>query len=175
MSTPSSTHPATHFVSLRRRLICMLYEAVLLFGVFFCADFLFDLFFANATQESALRHWRQLYLFLVIGTYFTYFWRHSGQTLPMQTWRIKIVSTTNQQTPTFKQACLRYSCAWMWCLPALGINYLFEIKEWPSVLVIFIGVAVWALASKLNKNGQFLHDRLAGTQLVLVPQHTFPR
>lgn len=147
----------------------MLYEAVLLFGVFFGADFLFDVLFTSSITESALRHWRQLYLFIVIGTYFTYFWSHAGQTLPMQTWRIKVVSTTNQQTPTFKQAWLRYCLAWMWCLPALGVNYLFEIKQWPSLLVIFTGVAVWALTSKLNKDGQFLHDKLAGTQLVLLP------
>lgn len=168
ISVPSPTPWASPFASLRRRLVCMMYEAILLFGVFFCADFLFDLLLANITAEPTLRHWRQLYLFVIIGTYFTYFWRNGGQTLPMQTWRIKIVSTTTQQTPTFKQAWLRYLGAWMWCLPALALNYLFEIKEWRSIVVLFIGAAIWALMSKLSKDGQFLHDRVAGTRLVLL-------
>jgi uncharacterized RDD family membrane protein YckC len=153
--------------SLKRRLICMVYEAILLFGVFFTADFLFEI----ATQsyhESTLRHIRQLYLFLVIGVYFTYFWRHGGQTLPMQTWRIKVVSVDAQQILTYKQAWLRYCLAWMWFLPALGLNYFFGIKQWPSLLVLFIGIVAWACTVKLDKRRQFLHDKWAGTELVFL-------
>jgi len=150
--------------SLKHRLICMVYEAVLLFGVFFAADFLFDVL-TQSHNESTLRHWRQFYLFIVIGTYFTYFWRNGGQTLPMQTWHIKLVSS-ELKTPTRTQVWLRYCLSWMWFLPALGVNYLFEIKQWPGIAVFFIGIALWALTTKLDKNGQFLHDKLAGTQLI---------
>ncbi|MCD6026391.1 MAG: hypothetical protein K0R08_910 [Solimicrobium sp.] len=146
----------------------MLYEAVLLFGIFFSADFLFDLLI-QSHNESILRHGRQLYLFLVIGAYFIYFWRHSGQTLPMQTWRIKIVAR-DMSALTFKQACLRYCAAWMWVFPALACNYLFGIKQWPGVIVFFIGLAAWAFMSHLDKNGQFIHDKFAGTQLISLPK-----
>lgn len=164
-----STTPSTiHFASLKHRLICMVYEAILLFGIFFGAGFLFDVL-TQSHNESTLRHWRQLYLFMVIGIYFTYFWRHGGQTLPMQTWHIKLVSTTNLQTPTHRQTWLRYCLSWMWFLPALGFNYVFEVKQWPSLIVLLIGWIAWACTSKLDKNGQFLHDKLAGTLLISVP------
>lgn len=166
-----TTSPSTqHFASLKHRLISMMYEAILLFGIFFAADFLFDVL-TQSHNESNLRHWRQFYLFLVIGTYFTYFWRHGGQTLPMQTWHIKLVSN-DLKAPTRKQAWLRYCLSWMWCLPALGFNDLFEIKRWPAIGVFFIGLAIWALSTKLDKNGQFLHDKLAGTQLISLPKNT---
>jgi uncharacterized RDD family membrane protein YckC len=163
-----STTPSTlHFASLKHRLISMVYEAILLVGIFFGAGFLFDVL-TQSHGEYALRYWRQFYLFMVTGSYFTWFWRHGGQTLAMQTWHIKLVSTTNLQSPTRKQAWLRYWLSWMWFLPALGFNYLFEVKQWPSLVILFLGWITWACTSTLDKNGQFLHDKLAGTQLISI-------
>jgi uncharacterized RDD family membrane protein YckC len=149
--------------SLKRRFICLIYEAVLLFGIFFCADFVFDLV-TQSHRSDMLRHGRQLYLFVIVGVYFTYFWRRTGQTLAMQTWRIQMVSTSTLRPPTFWQAWLRYVAAWMWVLPALIINDVFQIKEWASVVVVLVGLVAWAMTSFLDKQGQFLHDRLAGTR-----------
>ncbi|PRC91860.1 RDD family [Solimicrobium silvestre] len=146
----------------------MVYEAVLLFGIYFSACFLFDVLTQNFNAAS-IRNWRQLFLFVVVGIYFTYFWGRTGQTLPMQTWRIKLVSA-NQQAITFKQACLRYCCAWMWFLPSLAFIYLFGIQHWPSIIIIFVGMIAWACTVKLDKNGQFLHDKIAGTQLISLPK-----
>jgi len=147
----------------------MIYEAVLLFGVLFTADFLF-LFLTESMEKSAAIHiWQNIYLFVVLGIYFTYFWGHGGQTLPMQTWHIKVVSS-NGQPVTFRQACIRYCGAWMWFLPALGIIDLFKFSTWIDVTVFLAGITVWALSSKFDKNGQFLHDKIAGTQIVNVPK-----
>lgn len=148
-------------------MICLVYEAILLFGVFFVADLLFELF-TQHVDATTLRFWRQLYLFLVIGIYFTHFWRHGGQTLPMKTWHIKIVST-DLNTPTLKQAWLRYVGAWMWIVPALVINFLFNVEPWLALTILAVGIVPWALASRLDVHGQFLHDKLAGTQLISVP------
>lgn len=163
------TSSAPHFALLKHRLIAIVYEAILLFGVFFGAGLVFDVLSQNINQAE-LRHWRQLYLFIVVGFYFTYFWRHSGQTLPMQTWHIKVVSALDQQPISFKQACLRYCIAWMWVLPALAFNYWFDIQHWAGVAVFLVSMALWALLAKLDKNGQFLHDRLAGTCLISIRQ-----
>ena len=168
MSIPPST---SHFASLKHRLICMVYEAILLFGIFFGAGFLFDVLTQSFTPAT-LHYWRQFYLFTVIGIYFTYSWRHGGQTLPMQTWHIKLVSAASLQTPTHQQVWLRYCCSWMWFLPALGFNYFFDVKQWPSLIVLFIGWLAWACTSKVDKNGQFLHDKLAGTQLISISAKT---
>jgi uncharacterized RDD family membrane protein YckC len=146
----------------------MVYEAMLLFGIFFSADLLFDLL-TQSHDPLTLRNWRQLYLFIVLGWYFTYFWRRNGQTLPMQTWHIKVVDA-NLQPITFKQACLRYCIAWMWFLPALGLNDLFQLQHGYAIALFFIGMGGWAITSRLDKSGQFLHDKLAGTQLIMVPK-----
>lgn len=156
------------FASLKCRLLCMLYEAVLLFGIFFAAGLLFDLITQNQDAHS-LRNIRQLYLFIVLGLYFTYFWSHGGQTLPMKTWHIRLVSA-NGSAISLKQAGLRYCLAWMWFLPALGMSHLFELRHWPTVALFFAGLGAWALTSRFDVNRQFLHDRIAGTWLVAVPR-----
>lgn len=156
------------FASLKCRLLCMVYEAVLLFGIFFAAGLLFDLTTQHQNAES-LRGLRQLYLFVVLGIYFTYFWGHGGQTLPMKTWHLRLVSADGTAI-SFRQAGLRYCLAWMWFLPALGISYFLNLQHWASVILFFVGLSGWALISRFDANHQFLHDRIAGTELVAVPR-----
>jgi len=166
--TTLSDQGAIKFASLKLRLLCMIYEAVLLFGVVFAAGILFDVI-TNSKSPFTLHEWRQLYLFIVLGIYFTYFWGHGGQTLPMQTWHIRVVSVDGHPV-SFKQACLRYVFAWMWFLPSLALNYVFHIQNWPSIVLIAAGMIGWALTSKFDPDGQFLHDKLAKTQLITVPK-----
>ena len=146
----------------------MVYEAVVLFGVLFAAELLFAVVTQNLDAQ-ALDNWRHLYLFVTLGAYFTYFWGHGGQTLPMQTWHIRVTSADNRPV-SFKQASIRYCAAWMWFLPAFVIISVAGLQRWPSLILLFVGMCVWALASKLDPNGQFLHDRLAGTHLIAVPK-----
>ena len=147
----------------------MIYEAVLLFGILFSAIFVFDLFHFSA-PENLLETWRQLYLFIVLGIYFTYFWGKTGQTLAMQTWHIKVVSSDN--TPiTFRQSCIRYLGCWMWFFPSLIFTKLTGIHHgWLMVLVIIIGIVIWGMTCLLDTNKQFLHDKFAKTQLISVPK-----
>ncbi|MFZ6753694.1 RDD family protein [Undibacterium sp. Dicai25W] len=153
---------------LRRRLICMVYEAMLLFGIVFVFGFIFDV---TTQSKSALmlRHGRQAWLFLIIGAYFVFCWSRSGQTLAMQTWRIRVTDLDGGKLPLVK-AIVRYFLAWMWFIPAMALDYQFGLKEWPMVLVISLGITGWALTSRLDKNGQFLHDKLAKTCLIQVPE-----
>lgn len=131
------------YPSIRRRLICMVYESVLLAGVAFFAGLLF-LGVAGTSMSGWTRHAFQFYLFLVIGLYFVAFWRRGGQTLPMKTWKLRLVGA-NGAGITLRQALLRYVCAWP-CLLLGGIGILYA----------------W-----FDRNGQFLHDRLAGTCVVM--------
>lgn len=144
----------------------MLYEAMLLFGVLFISGWLFDTL-TQSRHALMLRHGRQFLLFLVLGAYFAFFWHRSGQTLAMKTWHIKLVSRGRTQVP-WGRALLRYLLAWMWFLPALSLDYALGLKGWASVGVLVAGMILWALTIKLNKDGQFLHDRLAGTRLIVV-------
>ena len=125
-----------------RRLVSMFYESLLLLAVLFIAGFVFHLVFRD-TGSIFFRPTFQLYLLLVAGTYFAWFWTHGGQTLPMKTWKFRVISVDGNQL-SLKQAIARY---------------LFAV-----IGIFFFGCGIlWAL---FDRNRQFLHDRLAGTRIV---------
>lgn len=121
----------------------MLYEALVVLAILFFAGLAF-LGFANGRLSNGTRHIFQLYLFLVLGIYFVTCWSRGGRTLPMQTWKIRVVRG-NDLPLGVGQAVLRYALAW------------------PSLLLFGVGV-FWAF---LDRDRQFLHDRLAGTRIVI--------
>ena len=145
----------------------MLYESLLLFGVIFVTGLMFLLLTRSSTAPD-LRHLLQLWLFLVIGSYFTFLWRRNGQTLAMKTWRIQLVASDGGRV-RLQQAVLRYLLAWMWLLPALMIDFTLGLKAWASIAVIGAGMLAWLCTIWLDPQRQFLHDRLAGTRLVDAP------
>ena len=57
-----------------RRFACMMYEAVLLFGVVFLAGYLMDTL-TQSRNALELRPLRQAWLFVAIGAYFVLCWR----------------------------------------------------------------------------------------------------
>ena len=159
-----------HFLptpSIRRRLVCMVYESFLLFGVIFVGAFLFDKL-TDSRHALHLRHARMAWLFFLIGLYFAYCWLNSGQTLAMKTWRIRLVAQNGGKL-TAQQVILRYVLSWMWFIPALALDAIFGLKLWPSIAVISLGFLVWASLAWLDSGRQFLHDKLAKTRLVLLP------
>lgn len=154
--------------TIKRRLIVMLYEGVLLFGVIAIAALLFGTAFQ---QRSAiyLRHELQYWLFFVIGVYFVWFWTHSGQTLPMKTWRMRLVTVDGYAVP-LKRAIARYVLAWLWFLPGFAIAWMLDTKAWMSVAIVMANVAAWALSARLHPSRQFLHDRMVGTRVIQLPR-----
>ncbi|HJV27220.1 MAG TPA: RDD family protein [Aromatoleum sp.] len=149
-SSPSSesiaSHPAqVELAGLRRRLASLLYEALLLLGVLgltFMVPYLLLGIFFHVTPAGWVE-W--VHLYVVLGAYFLWYWCRRGQTLAMQTWRLRLV-TADGRAPSLPVAWLRYTLAW------------------PSVLCLGFGLA-WAL---IDRDHQFLHDRLAGTRIVLL-------
>jgi uncharacterized RDD family membrane protein YckC len=142
----------------------MVYEAMLLFGVVFIAGWLFDTL-TQSRHALMLRHARQFWLFLVLGAYFVFFWYRSGQTLAMKTWRIKVVAPGAARLP-LTRAIVRFLLAWMWFLPAMALDFALGLKGWTSVGVVAAGMILWAMTILLDKDRQFLHDRIAGTRLI---------
>ena len=143
----------------------MLYESLLLFGVVFIAGWLFDTL-TQSRSALTLRHVRQLVLFLVLAAYFVYFWRRGGQTLAMKTWHVRLVRPGLSQIPLWR-AALRYVLAWMWFVPAMALAWSLGWTGWPVVLLIVAGAMLWAATMLLDRDRQFLHDRLAGTRLIV--------
>ena len=148
-----------------RRLACFLYEGVLLFGVVWAAGLVYSLAIGqrNAmTGQSGM----QAVLFLVLGLYFVWFWSRRGQTLPMQTWSIRLVRLDGGPVSPLRAAC-RYLLAWAWFLPGLGAAHLAGIHDaLGTAAIVLAGMATYAAIGLLHPRRQFLHDMLCGTQLI---------
>lgn len=128
--------------SLSRRLASALYDLLLLAALVLVATFPFLAVFGDSTAGWR-RHMLQAWVLAVAAGYFTWFWTHGGQTLPMKTWRLQLVRSDGAPISAWR-ALHRYLLALLGLL-ALGLGFL------------------WAL---LDRDRQFLHDRLAGTAIV---------
>ena len=169
----TTSNPVAAPVSLQapplvRRMACWLYEGILMFGVVFIAGYLFGTL-SQTRNAMDNRHGLQLFLFIIFGIYFVWFW-HKGQTLAMKTWHIRMVDSQGQPV-TQTRALLRYVCSWLWFLPPLAVAMPFHLPVLEVVVLLVGWIAVWAIASRLHPQGQFWHDALAGTRLV---SHTPP-
>lgn len=153
---------------MRRRLASMLYECVLLFGVLFVAVYLYEtLLQAFKKDNPALYEQAQTaWVFLVLGAYFIWCWLKSGQTLPMKTWHIRVVSKDGiGLTPA--RAAARYLASWLMFLPGSAIWYFFIPTKAMSIVLPGLNFLIWMLIARFDRERQFLHDRLAGTRLVV--------
>ncbi|MDB5918684.1 MAG: hypothetical protein JWR40_2918 [Massilia sp.] len=159
--------------TVKRRLICMVYEALLLTAVEALAMFVY--LFATQNQHTpAIDHGRNAVFFLAAAAYFIHAWTGSGHTLAMKTWRLKLVKLGYARVP-FRAAAIRYLMAWGWFLPAIVVCYVFGLKSWGQVgAALVAGIVAWAMTALFDKDGQFLHDRVAGTRMILLPKPIKP-
>jgi uncharacterized RDD family membrane protein YckC len=135
--TPGPLRPA----GLRRRLASLVYDAILLTPVLFITAYVF-LALTQGAQTPLLYALFRLWLVAVLGVYFVYCWRRSGQTLAMKTWHIRVARKDGSPLST-TEALARYLLA-LWSVLLLGAGFL------------------WAL---VDRERQFLHDRLVGSRL----------
>ncbi|MDR1462380.1 MAG: RDD family protein [Azoarcus sp.] len=151
MSAATDAPVCAELAGLRRRMASMLYESLLLLGVLsaaFVLPWMLALWLLDVRNPPPWLGWLELLHILAIsGGYFVWYWHRHGQTLAMQTWRLKVVAAADGRNPSWQRAALRY------------------MLSWPSVLLCGIGI-VWAL---LDRDRLFLHDRLAKTRIVLLP------
>ncbi|TRZ65413.1 MAG: RDD family protein [Rhodocyclaceae bacterium] len=123
----------------------MLYECLLLLGVLSVTFMLPHLAIGIGLQAVLPGPVLLIHLLLVLLAYFLWFWRHGGQTLAMQTWKLRLESAMTGHIVTLPQAVLRFAL----CFPSL----------------LFFGTGlIWAV---FDRDRQFLHDRLAGTRIVM--------
>lgn len=127
---------------LARRLACMLYEGLVVFSILLIGFLLPQIVF-HAFGLVLSGRLLMLHIFLLLMIYFAWCWLNGGQTLPMKTWKMRIVNADGSKLRPL-QAVLRYLAAW------------------PSILFFGIGI-LWAL---FDKDKQFLHDRLAGSRII---------
>lgn len=155
--------------TLKRRLICLVYEAFLVGAVSFFGLTLFTFLAAPVHNEAFTWYGSKVALFLVVGAYLIHSWTGSGFTLAMKTWRIKIVMLGHARVP-FKNALIRYLLAWGWVLPSFAAIHYRHLTRWDAAAMVAAGVLGWAMTAFFDKDRQFLHDRLAGTRLISLPK-----
>ena len=165
---PSANADATAAISLiapslKRRMACWLYEGLLMFGVVFLAGYLFGTL-TQTRHAMSNRHALQVFLFLIFGIYFAWFWA-KGQTLAMKTWNIRVVTPAGQAISQ-RRALLRYFLSWVWLLPPLALIAHFNLSTGETALLVIGWVMVWAILSRFHPQQQFWHDAWAGTRLV---------
>ncbi|MGA0935619.1 MAG: RDD family protein [Pseudohongiellaceae bacterium] len=150
-ATPSTT-PAPFW----RRLAAIAYDSVLIIAIWMVVAFVVLSLFGvdNArtvdgevvTLDPVYKNVLLVAMILSAWSFFAWFWTHSGQTLGMQAWRVRIQNSGNNRI-TLIQTVIRFAGALASMLP-VGIGY------W---LILF------------SQDRKSLHDRLSGSEVVLVP------
>ena len=157
--------------SLRRRFASLLYEMVVLFGVLLVPGVVGALLVAiTGRQQDAAAG---VAGFLVFGAYFTWFWTRRGQTLPMQTWHIRLVTVSGVPL-TSRRAMARYLAAYLWFAPGAMTAWAFGWNREQVLYAAGINVIAYGLLAWLHRDRQFIHDALCGTRLVDVRHERGP-
>ena len=153
--------------ALLRRMASFLYEGLLLFGIGLVPGAVGALFVALTGHQHPLQSdaaLRALTL-LIYAVYFTWFWSVRGQTLAMQTWRIRVV--TDRGAPlTQWRALLRFAASCAWFAPATLLASANGWSRWQGLGAVGVGVVAYALLALLHPQHQFWHDAVCGTRLV---------
>lgn len=130
----------------KSRLACLFYEALVILAVIIIGLIIPHALIGAAAGIVAGSRILLAHLFLMLLLYFAWQWLHGGQTLAMKTWKIRVVSADGGALRP-AQALLRFAVAW------------------PGTVLLGAGF-FWAI---LDPDGQYLHDRIAGTRLESAP------
>jgi uncharacterized RDD family membrane protein YckC len=166
MTAAASAGPATP--GLLRRLASLFYDAFLATGIAIVVGVVYGI----ATQQRhALvgMHGLQATVFVVLGLYFVWCWSQTGQTLPMRTWRIRLL-THEGATVSPKRALARYLAAWIWVLPPLVWAWFDPSIERRLGWIALGWAALYGVSALLHPRRQFWHDVACGTRLVDAPK-----
>lgn len=148
------------------RLAVMTYEAVLLFGVVFVAGLALQVLTGWSHPLQAAQRWAlQGVLFVAIGIYFVYCWVRAGQTLPMKSWRLRVVDRGGGLLSPAR-AVLRYVLAWSLFAPGLLAVALAGLGGLSSLLVLLASLLAMLAMSRLGRQRQLLHDLILGSRVI---------
>lgn len=165
--TPARGAAALPTPSLLRRMTCFVYEATLLFGIALVPAVLGTLFFAQTGQSHPLQSEAVVRAFalVVYGIYFVGCWSVRGQTLAMQTWRIRVVTVGGARLSQARAGARYVACCLAWFAPATAVAALLHLRPWPTLGAIVLWIVVYALSALAAPGRQFWHDIVCGTRL----------
>jgi len=130
-----------------RLLLVLLYDSLALVGLLFLASIVMLLARMGEPVEPGT-WWFNFYLIFTIYLYFAWCWHNrGGQTLGLKSWKAKVVTMEGEKLG-WQISMLRFVGAILSWLP-LGLGYL------------------WML---FDKQGLTWHDRLSGSQIIMLPK-----
>ena len=165
--------PGSPPAGLRRRLASLIYEALLLAAVLLVAGFAILPMVSPTTPGSPalpqpltgrVRIAAFAWHLAVAGSYFVWMWSGGRRTLAMRTWRMHLATIHGNQVNA-RRAIARFAGSTLGPALAIALHQVLTpvgLGRWA-----WLGLAlnfVWAWA---DPERAFLHDRLAGTRLVL--------
>jgi uncharacterized RDD family membrane protein YckC len=107
-----------------------------------------------------------LFCALVAGgaLYCGWCWSEGRRTLPQKTWGLRLVDRDGRVV-TWKRAMVRYAAWWLGPASAVAAYAVLQPSGHPhrALALLALGYA-WAI---VDRDRQFLHDRIAGTRLVV--------
>lgn len=129
----------------------------------------------EASQAQKLPLWYQngvmtpAFVMTLIGFY-GLFWRKSGQTLGMQTWRLKTI-TSNGQLLTWGQSVRRIVSACLLPVLCATIGGVLHGARPAILMSALVGFLCNYLFCLMNKQGLSAHDILSDTMTIKVPKY----
>ncbi|SIR86350.1 Uncharacterized membrane protein YckC, RDD family [Moraxella cuniculi DSM 21768] len=164
------------------RLLAIVYDGMLILAMLFLVGavlavigtLLFLDVGTTSQQAQKLPLWYQnmimtpSFVLTLIGFY-GIFWRKSGQTLGMQTWRLKTVNAHGELL-SWRQSCVRILAACL--LPALCsvVGLLIHGSKLAVLVAAFLGFLFNFLFCLFNRRGLAVHDMLSDTLTLKVPK-----
>lgn len=147
---PSTPSPDT--AGLARRLAALVYDSLLLLGLWFATAALLLAASGGQLSHADRPTWLLVLLraSLVLVTFLFWggFWTHGGQTLGMRAWRLRLVS--DDGGPISWRQAVRRCLAALLSLAVLGLGYL------------------WI---PIDPQRRAWHDRLSGTRVIVLPKN----
>jgi uncharacterized RDD family membrane protein YckC len=171
-AAPAAAHESPALAPLLRRSASLAYESLLLAAIVIVTGFAAAPFVSPVTSREPAPHIpatgaRVLSACAVIaaaGVYFVWSWTGGRRTLPMKTWRMTLVRADGRPVDA-RTAVIRYLAGWIGPLASLAAYVALE----PAGLGLHAGwlIALNFLWALIDRDRQFLHDRIAGTRIVM--------
>lgn len=178
---PNNTDNAIAPVGIR--LLGVLYDGMLVLALLFlvalvgvvAGTVMFGQVGTSGEQINQLPLWYQrlvqmpLFILTLVGFY-GLFWRKSGQTLGMQTWRLKTINFDGQLL-NWRQSFSRVACAAILPLVCYGVSMLFYHNRWAAGFSTLFGFLLNYLFAIIQPKGLALHDVLSRTLTIRIAKH----
>ncbi|HEX4975019.1 MAG TPA: RDD family protein [Pseudomonadales bacterium] len=120
--------PSAESAGLFRRLAAMVYDAFLLLALWFLSTVVLVALNGGEALPPLMAQLILLpFIFIVSCAFYSWFWIHSGQTLGMKTWKIRLVSEQGKAVD-LKQSLLRILAALL-SISCFGLGYVWLLFD----------------------------------------------